>query len=900
MKPRVISSIVRRELSAYFSSPTGYVFITIFVFLSAFAAFWLPGFFQRNLANLDQLNAWYPALLLFLIPAITMHVWAEERKQGTEELLLTLPAHDRDLVLGKYFACLAIYTIAMLFGASNLIVLAWLGKPDAGVMASTYVGQWLAGAALIAVGMAASALTSNLTVAFILGALFSGVVVGFGALANVAPGTALADLAESLALPRRLQDFGRGVVTVGNLLYFAGVAGIGLWLNMFLISRRHWAGSPGSPARSSLGAVRGAALVVAAGALVALAGRAPLRADVTAEGLWTLSEHTRRLVREIPADKPVFITAHVSPEVPGAYAETRETLLGLLRELDSIGGERIALQVIETEPFTDGAREAQRNFNIVPRPVAPDPTDPNTAVREVFLGVAFTSGPEQSIIPFMSRGLPVEYEIARALRTVSMTGRKRVGVLDTDASLFGQFNMQTFTPGRDWPIVDELRKQHDVVRVEREGEIPTDLDLLIVAQPSTLTNEQLAPVVEAIRNGLPAVVLEDPLPLVNPGLATSAGREEMISNPFQRQQTPQAPKADLTPLYNLLGIASNPRRVIWDRYNPRPALAGVPPEFVFIGRSSGAAAPFNDENPITSGLQEVVLICPGEVTESPVAAANGAELTFAPLVRTGPVSGHIAYSDVLIRGFFGPQGFNPARRWVQTQGGHTLGAHVRGKPAPESQSAGEGGEAAAPAAEINVVFFADLDFVSEVFFNLREEGAQDFEFDNVTMILNAVDVLTGDESLVELRKRRRAQRTLERLEERRLQEQREAISAIDAANREADDELAKARARMNERVEEIRSRTDLDETTKQIQIQGVQQAEQRLLDVRTSGINDKKERMVQEASAQARGDVERIQLGIRVAAVALPPIPAFLLGCVVFVRRRAQEREGVSSGRLVD
>jgi ABC-2 type transport system permease protein len=234
--------IARRELGAYFATPVATVFIVIFLILQGALTFNLGDFFDRGQADLDPFFAFIPWVFLLLVPAITMRLWAEERRLGTIELLLTLPVTQTQAVLGKFLAAWAFCAIALALTFPFVVTVNILGSPDNGVIVSGYVGSLLVAGAFLSVGAALSALTKNQVIAYVLAvavcfvfaAASYSVVTDF--LSRNTP--VLADIARRIAIIDRFQDFTRGVVSVRDLIYFASFIGFWLFVNAVLVDQR--------------------------------------------------------------------------------------------------------------------------------------------------------------------------------------------------------------------------------------------------------------------------------------------------------------------------------------------------------------------------------------------------------------------------------------------------------------------------------------------------------------------------------------------------------------------------------------------------------------------------------------------------------------------------------------
>ena len=911
----IVRALAKRDLRLYFSSPSGYVFITLFIFLSAAAAFWQDRFFLDNLANLDQLNGVFPFLLLLFIPALTMSVWSEEQRLGTAELLFTLPATDLEIVLGKYAATLGIYSASLILSLSHVLVLFFLGSPDVGLMFGNYVGFWLVGAALIPVGMLASLLTANMTVAFILGAAFCGAVIFVDTVAAAFSADAGRFLAP-LSVFNPFWDFSKGVLTLSGLLAFCSVAGFFLYMNTLIASRRHWPREADGLPMWSHHALRAVALAVALVAANTLVARATLRLDVTAERLSSVSGETRRLLAELPDDRPVFIQAFLSPVVPEPFVQARSNLIGILEEIDALGGAKVEVLIEDTEPFTAAAINAREKFGILPRAMRGVAAG-RAEITEVFLGVAFTAGAAQQVIPFFDRGLPTEYEIMRTIRVVAGSERKRVGVVDTMVKVFGGQNLTSNQQMPRWSVVGELQKQYEVVEVNAEFPVPPDIDALLVALPSSMQTDQMANVAEYIRQGQPAMILVDPLPAVNPPLAPTEWVGD--GNPFTYPpgQARPGPRGNVRQWITDLGVDWEPTRILWDSYNPHPDLSYMPSEVVFLGTGNENPDTFNQDADVAKNLQELVFLYPGFL--GPV---DDPDVEFEPLLRTGAVSGHSGYFTLVQQGFFGPQiNPNPVREQddetfvvaarirsvgdaAESGAGETATAEDDGDEAEETDGAAapaggedDGGSPWTTDGPLNLVVVADLDFISEQFFQIRETAPGNLNFDNVTFFLNAMDALLEDDSFIALRSRRARHRTLERVEAQTAEFVEQRTVDEQQAEEEADQALTEAQNRLNERVAEVQNRTDIDAQAKQIMARNLEEVENRRLQVLSANIQTEKETQIRASLERMETQIRRIQSTIKTFAILLPPVPVFALGVMMLVRRQRREREGAAAAR---
>ena len=366
MKP--IWSITRKELGAYFGSPTALIFLGIFLVVTLFTFFWVAGFFARGLADIRPLFQWMPLLLIFLVAALTMRQWSEEQRTGTVEMLMTLPVTRWQLVLGKFLAVMILVTIALALTLPVPLMVGLLGPLDWGPVIGGYLAALLMAAAYTAIGLFMSSLTDNQIVALLLTGVVGGLIYLAGAPVMVKlVGEPWATVLNGIGSGSRFASVERGVIDLRDLVYYLSVALFFLSATVFSLDVKRWSHGERTAAyrRNSIVGL----VLVGANLLVLNLWLAPLwnlRLDATAQKEYTLSATTKELLGTL--QEPLLIRAYISDQTHPLLDPLRPQVEDLLREYAIAGNGKVTAEVVDPAANPELEAEANQTYGIQPTP----------------------------------------------------------------------------------------------------------------------------------------------------------------------------------------------------------------------------------------------------------------------------------------------------------------------------------------------------------------------------------------------------------------------------------------------------------------------------------------------------------------------------------------------------
>jgi ABC-2 type transport system permease protein len=754
----------------------------------------------------------------------------------------------------------------------------------------------------------------------------------------------------------QFRDFERGVISLSGITYFVLIAIVMLYISMVLIGRRHWGGREEEKSMWLHYTARALGLVaLAVGLNLFLSHHNLAWMDVTSESLNKVSPRTVEIIQKVRSDKDIKsikVDAYVSPQVPAEYAQQKLNFLSTLSELSALSGGKINVNVHEVENFSEEASNAQKAYGIEPREIVTMDRGAHTK-QEIYMGAAVTAGLDRVVVPFIDKGIPVEYELVRSIWTVAQPKRKKLGVVKTDVPLFGGFSMQG--PTEESKLVAELKKQYDVVEVDASKPIKDKYDVLLAIQPSGLSPEAMTNFVAAVRSGQPTAIFEDPFPWPPGGEVVGTAQQKRpgggggMMGMFGGGGPPE-PKGDINQLWKLLGVQVYGDEIVWQDYNPEKKMGNVLlPEFVFVDSdlaTQGTEHPFNPDDPISSGLRQVLFLWPGSVRRD---NSSASKLDFQPLAVTGTRTGTEAYRDL-------EMGMRSGRMMdinrMTTKEPYILAAHIKGnvtadpdlylkdkkdakdkaakkddkaaadakgkdskgaKDAKDAKSGKEKEEDALAGKEpektkLDVVLVTDIDWIlAPDIYRIREAGHDEdnpndiqFKFQNIPFALNILDALTGDKdaSFIDLRKRTRTHRTLAKIEEATEEQSKQALKEQSDFYAEAKNKIDTAKEEFRKKIADLQARTDLDPRAKEQLLEQTQMRLENGLNAQISTLEKDRNKKVKESERELAATVRGVQDRYKLLAVLLPPIPPILLAFFVFFHRRKAEQEGVDTRRL--
>ncbi|MBR4255456.1 MAG: Gldg family protein [Lentisphaeria bacterium] len=848
---RRIFAVASREFFASLASPAAWVFLVIFLVMANVCTFVFSDILALGQAELSPFFNWMPWLFMFLMPALGMPLWAEERRTGTFELTLSYPVSLWELVFGKYLAGMALVAAALALTLPVPATIAVLGEPDIGAIVCGYAGALLVGSAFLAVSSFCSALSKSQTASFLLALLlcallmFTGWDRVTGLLYQWLPESVCRLVSYCTVVPH-YQAFQRGLFDTSELVYsvlitllflyfartvlaYAAANGGGLFLPGALRDRYTWKNVL-SMALSFIAAV----YVFICLALTAEAFR--IRIDCTADRAYSLSPEARALARSL--ERHTTVRLYVSP--PGA--DTPKDLLGyaervkwLLREFSKEAGGKVTLEIISPGPDT---REEEAAIIEGLQPAK------NAGGERFFLGMTVSAGQLCLAAPFLSpkNESMLEYELLRRILHVQDPKRPVVGVISPFPVLGRAPSPQTGSAGAAaWYLFTELNKDYTLKEVPTDiGKIPDELDALLVVHPHDFDRRTLEAIDAYLVNGGRLAVFVDPLSAY---ALASAQKDYSYVNMTD---------STLEPLLTAWGVSYSPSRLAadmnfkYDQLDKSGVRRTIPTALCITEAGIGRG------NPVTGGLTSLRMNYAGFFSlRNPPPS-----LAFEPLVYTTDycMPADVADQPEQILADFPPPG--------QGSGGKLdLLMHITGQfpSAYGRKDAGKPGE---------VYLFGDADmlFHDACVAQAKDEFGQTIVVrsnDNITLMENVVESLCGGGRLSSLRSRIPMSRPLTRIIESQMR--------ADLAFKDRILALAEESIRLEQRVESIRKQLIVSGGTARLT------QEQRDLLNTYEQKDAALKREIREIRLQLRQDLDRINNTVRLINIFL--IPAFVVLC---------------------
>ncbi|MGE0545743.1 MAG: Gldg family protein [Kofleriaceae bacterium] len=383
----MIWTVAKKELRGYFNSAVAVLFLTAFLIVTFYTFYWREKFFARGLADLRPLFEWMPGLLIILASALSMRLWADERRAGTLEVLLTLPVQRWKLVLGKFVAGLLLIALALALTLGLPITISQMGNIDPGPVFAGYLASLLLAAAYLSIGMCVSAATDNQIVAFVGTALICA--------AAWAIGDDQGALGRFLGTGVRFESVARGVLDLRDLAYYGAIVVIGVAINVLLLHRLSW-GHGAATRRRRTGVVVAVALI-AANAIAFCLWLAPIgraRIDLTEGGSFSLSPVTERLLAGL--DEKLTIRGYFSERTHPKLVPLIPQVRDLLEEYRMAGGSKISVEMIDPTS-EDAKRDAKERFALESTPI-PFATADEQSMVNTYFAIGIEYGDQHEVI----------------------------------------------------------------------------------------------------------------------------------------------------------------------------------------------------------------------------------------------------------------------------------------------------------------------------------------------------------------------------------------------------------------------------------------------------------------------------------------------------------------------